>query len=295
MLIRGSCTALITPFKSGAIDEKRLRELVDFQIANRTVAVVPCGSTGESATLSHWEHERVLEIVVDQAKGRIAVIAGSGSNSTQEAIELTRHAQTVGADAALVIVPYYNKPTQQGMFEHFSKIAHTVSIPIIIYNIPGRTAVNMLPATVVRLVESNKNILGIKESSGSLDQASEIASALRGHKDFMLLSGEDSLSLPLLAVGAVGVISVLANIAPRDVSDMCRQFFKGNIKQAQALHYKMLPLVQALFVETNPSPIKTAMELMRMASGELRLPLTPLLPESKKKLVHEMKKYGLLK
>lgn len=294
-MFSGSCVALVTPFKNGSVDEKKLRELVEFHAANKTSAIVPCGSTGESATLTYEEHHQVIEIVVHQAKRRIPVIAGTGSNSTAETIELTRHAKESGADAALVIVPYYNKPTQQGMIEHFSAVAQQVSIPIIVYNIPGRTAVNMLPATLGALVKKHKNIVGVKESSGNLEQVSEIACALKDQKNFMLLSGDDSLTLPILSVGGKGVISVLANIAPRDVAELCSSYLKGNLKRAQALHLKMFPLVKALFIETNPAPIKTAMEVLGLCSSELRLPMCALQPENRKKLIKELKNYGLLK
>lgn len=292
---KGSCVALVTPFKNGSVDEKRFRELIDFQVAGKTQALVPCGSTGESATLSYKEHERVVELTVRQARGRIPVIAGTGSNSTAETITLTRHAKSVGADAALLITPYYNKPSQRGLIEHFSAVAKNVPLPLILYNIPGRTGVNMLPQTFLELVRRHKNIIGIKESSGNLDQVTEISAATRGRKDFTILSGDDSLTLPILAAGGQGVISVLANIAPGEVNGLCQAFAQGNIRRAQELHWKMFPLIKALFVEVNPVPIKAAMEILGMCQGELRLPLCALTAENRAKLALELKRYGLKK
>ena len=294
-MFKGSCVALVTPFKRGKADEKNIRELVRFHIAHRTSAIVPCGSTGESATLSHEEHRRVVEIVVQEARGRIPVIAGTGSNSTAETLALTRHAKETGADAALVIVPYYNKPTQQGMIEHFSLVARNVSIPVLVYNIPGRTGVNMLPSTLVKIVRKNKNVIGVKESSGNLDQVSEIACALKDHENFSILSGDDSLTLPILSVGGKGVISVLANIAPGDVQELCQSFDQRNFARARELHLKTFPLVKNLFIETNPAPIKTAMEVLGMCSSGMRLPMCALMPENKKKLLQAVKDYGLRK
>ncbi len=292
-MFTGSCVALVTPFKNGKVDEKKIRELVDFHVEHRTSALVPCGSTGESATLTYAEHYRVIEIVVKHARGRIPVIAGTGSNSTAEAVMLTRHAKTVGADAALVIVPYYNKPTQEGMIAHFSHIAKTVAIPIIIYNIPSRTGVNLLPSTLVKIVEKNKNIVGVKESSQNLEQVSEITAALAHRDDFSVFSGDDSLTLPILAVGGKGVISVAANIIPRDVQDLCLAFSSEDLDRARQLHQKMVPLIKALFIETNPAPIKAAMEHLGICSSEMRLPMSPLLPENKAKLLIALKQYGL--
>lgn len=292
-MLSGSSVALVTPFKNGSLDRHKLRELVEFHISNKTSALVPCGSTGESATLTYEEHHIVIKTVVDQSRKRIPVIAGTGSNSTAETIALTRYAMEVGADAALLIVPYYNKPTQQGISAHFSAVAQNVPIPQILYNIPGRTAVNMLPLTFIALAEKYKNIVGIKESSGNLDQISEIAQTLKDHKNFAILSGDDSLTLPILAIGGKGVISVLANIAPRDVRDLCDSYLIGNLKKARLLHLKMFPLIKTLFIETNPAPIKAAMEQLGMCSSELRLPLCPLSQENKKKLVKELKNYGL--
>lgn len=293
MIFKGSCVALVTPFKNSSVDGKALRELVEFQIANKTAALVPCGSTGESATLSYEEHHEVIEIVVNQTRKRVPVIAGTGSNSTVEAIELTKHAQEVGADAALLIAPYYNKPTQKGLIEHFSAIAKNVSIPQILYNIPGRTSVNILPLTIFELAKRHKNIVGVKESSGNLEQMTEIACLMKENKSFALISGDDTLTLPILSVGGVGVISVLANIVPKDVAELCALHAAGKFNKALALHLKMFPLVKALFIETNPAPVKTAMEILGHCSSELRLPMVPLSAENRKKLTEEMKRYGL--
>ncbi len=294
-MFEGSCVALVTPFKAdGSIDTDKLCELVELQISNKTSAIVPCGTTGECSTLNHKEHGQVIELVVKQAKKRIPILAGTGSNSTQEAIELTQHAKNVGADGALIIVPYYNKPTQSGMFQHFSAVAKAVSLPIIIYNIPSRTGVNLLPATLKKIAESESNIVGIKESSGSLEQVSEIEMFLNGRKNFSILSGDDSLTLPILSVGGKGVISVLANIAPQDVAELCNCALTGQSERAQEIHRKMLPLIKALFVETSPGPIKTAMELLGHCSSRMRLPMVPMETENKKYLIQELKNYGLL-
>ncbi len=293
-MFSGSFVALVTPFKNGMVNTEALMELVDFQIANKTSGLVPCGTTGESATLSHDEHERVIEMVVRQARRRIPVIAGAGSNSTSESISLTKHAYESGADAVLSIVPYYNKPTQEGIFEHFAAIAKNVPIPIIIYNIPSRTGVNMLPSTLIRLAEKHKNIVGVKESSGNMDQITEILRSM-DTKKFTVLSGDDSLTLPILAEGGKGVISVLANIAPKAVNELYQAFMKGNLKKAQELHYKTYPLIKTLFLETNPAPLKTAMEMMGLCDSEMRLPMCPLSDENKKALAKELRAFGLIR
>ncbi len=293
-MFEGSSVALITPFKEdGSIDASKLCELVEYQIAHKTSAIVPCGTTGESATLNHKEHGQVIEIVVKQARKRISVLAGTGSNSTQEAIELTQHAKEVGADGALVIVPYYNKPTQQGMLAHFIAVAKEVALPIVIYNIPSRTGCNLLPVTLRKILDQRENIVGIKESSGSMDQISEIAMNLNGKKDFTILSGDDSLTLPIFSVGGKGVISVLANILPQEAAALCSAALNGNFQLAQQLHWKMLPLIKALFIETNPGPIKTAMELLGICSSRMRLPMAAMEPENRKRLYLELKNYGL--
>ena len=283
--------ALVTPFRNGKVDEKALERLVELHIKNGTTALVPCGTTGESATLSYDEHDRVIELTVQFAKGRVPVIAGTGSNSTEEAIALTKHAKKAGAAASLQVSPYYNKPTQKGLYLHFKAIAEAVDIPIIIYNIASRTGVNIEPETFVKLA-AIKNIIGVKESSGNLEQMSRIRSLCP--KEFLLISGDDALTLPVLSIGGVGIISVVANIIPRDVADMCIAFEKGDMKKAQSLHYKMLPLVKAVFIETNPIPVKTAMGLMKLIDPDLRLPMCEMLPENREKLIEEMKKYKLI-
>ena len=290
-MFKGSMVALVTPFKNGKIDEKMLVRLVEFHIKNGTSALVPCGTTGESATLSYDEHDRVIELTIQFAKGRIPVIAGTGSNSTEEAITLTKHAKKAGADASLQVSPYYNRPTQKGLHLHFKAIAEAVDIPIILYNIASRTGVNIEPETFVKLAQI-KNIIGVKEASGSLEQMARIRELCP--KDFLLISGDDALTLPVLSIGGVGIISVVANIIPHDVADMCSSFEKCDIKKAQDLHYKMLGLVKAMFIETNPIPVKTAMGLMKMIDPEMRLPLCEMLSENKEKLVKALENYKLI-
>ncbi len=290
MMFSGSMTALVTPFKNGKVDESTLKKLIDFQITNGTRGLVPCGTTGESSTLSHHEHDRVIEITVKHSAGRIPVIAGTGSNSTAETIRLTEHAKNVGADACLVIVPYYNKPTQSGLLAHFTKVADTVDIPIIMYNIPGRTAINMLPETIAQLSQ-HKNIIGVKEASGNLSQVSQIISLC----NIIVLSGDDALTLPILSVGGKGVISVASNIVPRDIDEMVSSFDKGNLVKARRIHYKLFPLFKDLFIETNPAPLKTAMAFLDMIEEEIRLPLVPLQETNKARIKILLEEYGLLK
>ena len=292
-MIKGSIVAIVTPFTKGKVDDKKFRKLIEFQIKNGTDGIVPCGTTGESPTLSHEEHHRVIEICVDAVKGRVPVIAGTGSNSTDEAIALTQHAAKVGANAALVVSPYYNKPTQEGLYQHFRAVALSVKIPIILYNIAGRTAVNIEPSTMARLAKDCPNILGVKEASGSLDQMQMIKKLCR--EDFLLISGDDGLLLPLLSIGGVGVISVAANLIPQDVKRIITFFESGDIRQAQKLYYKILPLVKALFLETNPIPVKTAMGLLGLCSPDLRLPLCAMSTDNLNKLKTALEEYGLLK
>ena len=293
-MFRGSIVALVTPFtKKGALDEKTLERLVEFHIKNGTDGIVPCGTTGESATLNYAEHERVIDICISVSKKRIPIIAGTGSNSTQEAIELSLYAQKAGADGLLLVSPYYNKPTQKGLYLHFKTIADKVDLPIILYNIASRTAVNIEPETVARLSEDCKNIVAIKEASGSLEQMARII-ALCGKK-LTMLSGDDSLTLPLMAIGGEGIISVVANIIPSDVKAMVVQFCEGNLKEAKRLHYQMLSLVKAMFIETNPIPVKTAMGLMGLCEPLLRLPMCEMEPGNLAKLKTALKEYGLLK
>jgi len=290
-MFKGSMVALVTPFKDQNIDEKSLKELVDFHVKSGTSALVPCGTTGESATLTYEEHDRVIELTVKFANGRIPVIAGTGSNSTEEAINLTKHAKKAGAKASLQVSPYYNRPTQKGLYLHFKAIAEAVDIPIILYNIASRTGVNIEPETFAKLA-AVKNIIGVKEASGSLEQMARIRKICP--KEFLLISGDDALTLPVMAIGGTGIISVVANIIPKDVADMCAAFENGNIEKARELHYRMLDLVKAMFIETNPIPVKTAMGLMKLCSPDLRLPMCEMLPENKDKLVKAMKEYKLI-
>jgi 4-hydroxy-tetrahydrodipicolinate synthase len=292
-MFRGSMTAIVTPFKNNGteLDEARLKELIKFQIKNGTSVIVPCGTTGESATLSIEEHERVIDIVISTAQPKAKVIAGTGSNNTLEAIELTSHAKQAGADAALIITPYYNKPTQEGIYRHFKALSDSVDIPLIAYNIASRTGVNITAETMKRLSEL-KNVVGVKEASGDLSQMAEVKK-LCG-VDFNLISGDDALTLPLLAIGGCGVISVVANIVPKDMSDMVYAFMDNDLEKARALHYKMLPLIKAMFIETNPIPVKTAMSMMGMISPDVRLPMCEMGIENKKKLEKVLKDYGLI-
>lgn len=291
-MFRGAMVAIVTPFKGGRLDETALRDLIEFQIANGTHGIIPCGTTGESATLSFQEHERVVEITVEQVNKRVPVIAGSGSNSTDEAIRLTKHAKTAGADGALMISPYYNKPTQEGLYQHFLKVAQAVDIPIVLYNIPGRTAVNMEPDTIARLAKID-NIVGVKEASGSMKQITDIIA--RCGDDFSVVSGEDFLTFPLMCVGGRGVISVTSNVAPRDMSDLCTLLLEGKVAEARPLYYKLLPLCHALFYETNPAPVKAALAMMgKIESDEVRLPLVQMSETNRERLRRDLQAYGLL-
>ena len=290
-MFKGSIVALITPFKDGAVDEESLRRLVEFHIENGTDGIVPCGTTGEASTLDYDEHMRVIEIVIQQAAKRVPVIAGTGSNSTDEAIDLTRKAKNLGADGVLLVTPYYNKPSQEGLYRHYKAIADAVAIPQVLYNVPGRTGVNMLPETVARLAE-HPGIVAIKEATGSLQQASEVL-ALCGDK-LDLLSGDDFITFPIMACGGSGIISVVANIIPRQVADLVDAFFDGNLEEARRLHLHLLKISNAMFVETNPVPVKTAAALMGMCGDELRLPLAPLADGSLATLKRVMGAYGLI-
>jgi len=290
-MFHGSLVAIVTPFKKGKVDEKALGDLIDWQIAQGTHGIVPCGTTGESATLTHEEHERVVAFTIEASKGRVPVIAGTGSNSTDEAITLTKHAKKAGADGALLITPYYNKPTQEGLYRHYKAVAEAVDLPIVLYNIPGRTSVNMLPPTVARL-SSFKNIVAIKEGSGSLQQVSDIIQTC-GER-MTVLSGDDALTLPMMALGARGVITVTANIVPKDMANMTDAFAAGKLAEARKLHYKMSPLFAALFYETNPIPVKEALGMMGRCTAELRLPLCPMASDTREKLSRALKDYGLI-
>lgn len=292
MQLQGAFTALVTPFKNGGIDEEKYRELIEWQIKEGINGLVPCGTTGESATLSHDEHEAVIRICIDQAKGRVPVIAGAGSNNTTEAISLARFAKDAGADAILLITPYYNKPTQEGLFAHFKAINDAVAVPTVVYNVPGRTGVNISPATMGRLYKELENVIGVKEATGCLTQVSDILEQC--DDKFTLLSGDDFTVLPTLAVGGKGVISVVSNIAPKDMAGMCSAHFAGDMKKARALHYRLAPLCRACFFETNPVPAKAALGLMGMLDPAPRLPLVPLQEGNARKLESALKEYGLI-
>lgn len=283
--------ALITPFVNGKVDEGALRKLVDWHVEMGTDCVSPVGTTGESPTLIHDDHERVIQIVCEQAKGKIKVMAGTGSNSTSEAVRLTKFAEQAGATGALMVAPYYNKPTQEGFFQHYKAVSEQVSIPIILYNIPGRTAKNMEPETIARIAEL-KNVVAIKESTGSMDQASQVLAT----SELTLLSGDDSLTLPLMALGGSGVVSVVGNIVPQDVKKLIAAFNSGNIAEAQKLHAKLFPLCRDMLgLATNPIPVKTAMQMLGRDTGEVRLPLTPLNEKERESLRKSLTAYGLLK
>lgn len=291
-MFRGSIVAIVTPFKNGGIDEEAYRELIEFQIQNGTSAIVPCGTTGESATLNVEEHARVIDIAIHAVNKRVPVIAGTGGNSTSEAIELTAHAKRAGADATLQVTPYYNKPTQEGLYQHFKAIAEAVPLPQVLYNVPGRTGVNMLPETVARLAELPE-MAAIKEASGSITQMIEIVQ-LAGDK-IVLLSGDDNVTLPVLAVGGKGVISVVANIAPRQSADIIAAWEAGELEKARALFLELYPLCQAMFYETNPIPVKTALALMGKIREDMRLPLCAMAPANLEKLRKILVRYGLVK
>lgn len=290
-MFKGGMTAIVTPFRDGNIDEKAFEGLVEFQIKSGIDAIVPCGTTGESATLTYEEHNRVIEWAIEIVNKRIPVIAGTGSNSTAETVMLTKHAEKVGADAALLITPYYNKPTQEGLYQHYKRVAEEVSLPLFLYNVPGRTGVNMLPETVARLSEI-ENIAGIKEATANLQQISDIIE-LCG-PDFIVLSGDDFTTLPILAIGGHGVISVTSNIAPVDVAGMYDAFEAGDMRKALALHYKLQPLHRAMFIETNPIPVKTALAMMGMVEEEFRLPLVKMGEKNRERLQKVLMDYGLI-
>ena len=289
-MFSGSLVAIVTPLKNGKIDERALADLIEFQITNGTHGIVPCGTTGESATLTHQEHERVVALTVEIVDRRVTVIAGTGSNSTDEAITFTKHAKHAGADGALLITPYYNKPVQEGLIQHYSAVAESADIPLVLYNIPGRTGVNMTPDTVAKLSKIS-NVVAIKEGSGSLQQVSSIIEQC-GDK-ITVLAGDDPLTLPMMAIGAKGVITVTANVAPADMANMVNLASKGNFDDARTLHYKLSPLFSALFYETNPIPVKAALSRMGKIQNELRLPLTPLSTQHQDKLFSVLQSCGL--
>ncbi|MFO8088966.1 MAG: 4-hydroxy-tetrahydrodipicolinate synthase [Desulfatiglandaceae bacterium] len=291
-MFSGSIVAIVTPFKNGEVDEEAFRSLIEFQIENGTSGIVPCGTTGESATLSMEEHCRVIDITVEAVKKRVPVIAGTGGNSTAEAVELTRHAKESGADATLQVAPYYNKPTQEGLYQHFKTIADSVPLPQILYNIPGRTSVNVLPETVARLAQLPA-IVAIKEASGSLPQMAEVME-LAGDR-ITLLAGDDNVVLPVLAIGGKGVISVIANLVPDKLAELIKLWEKGDGVGAREAYYHLLPLCRAMFLETNPIPVKTALALTGKLKEGFRLPMTSMAPANVEKLVKVLEGYGLKK
>ena len=288
----GSCTALVTPFKNGAVDEDNFCKLVDFQIENGTAALVPVGTTGESPTLSHEEHDLVVELCIKQAAGRVPVIAGAGSNSTAEAVRLAEHAATAGADAVLIVSPYYNKPTQAGLYAHFAAVAAAVDVPVIVYDIPGRSIVRVNDDTLARLASDFANISGIKDATADLVRPTAVQNLLGN--DFTQLSGEDATALPYLAAGGHGCISVTANIAPKLLSEMHAAWWAGDIKTAQTIHQKLLPLHNAMFCEASPGPVKYAASLLGICAAETRLPLCEIADSSKAQVKAGLVSAGLL-
>jgi len=292
VILEGTFTAMVTPFSNDRVNESKLREMVDFQIENGISGLVPVGTTGESPTLSHEEHRRVVDIVISAVNGRVPVIAGTGSNNTTEAISLTQHARQAGADAALLITPYYNRPSQPGLIGHYKAIAGSTDIPLIIYNCPGRTAVNTTADTIAELAKI-PTIIGIKEASGNMDQICDII--VRTPDNFIVLSGDDSMTVPMIAVGAKGIISVTSNAAPAKMVAMTRAALSGDFRTARELHIELFPLMRAMMkAETNPSPVKTAMNILGMDVGSVRLPLVEPNDDGKTMLRDEMKKIGLL-
>ncbi|MEW6219133.1 MAG: 4-hydroxy-tetrahydrodipicolinate synthase [Thermodesulfobacteriota bacterium] len=288
----GAFVAIVTPFVDGRLDEEGLSGLLEFQIAGGTHGIVPCGTTGESATLSHAEHHRVVELTIQTVAGRVPVLAGTGSNSTEESIDLTRHAKTAGADGALMITPYYNKPTQEGLYQHFKAVAEAVDIPIILYNVPSRTSVNMLPETVARLAQI-PNIAGVKEATGNLAQVAEVIRVCP--PDFAVLSGDDPTAMATVAIGGTGVISVTSNVAPREMATMMDAALAGDLATARQLHYRLMPLMAAMFYETNPAPAKAALEMMgQIRSGQPRLPLVAMSAANQARLRTALTDFGLL-
>ena len=292
MQLRGAFTALVTPFKNGVVDEEAYRAFIEWQIEQGIDGVVPCGTTGEAPTISHDEQGEIIRICVEQVKGRVPVIAGAGSNNTREAVELAAMAKKAGADAALIITPYYNKPTPDGLVAHFKALATGASMPFILYNVPGRTGQNVLPKTIARIVREVPEVIGVKEATGDIKQGTEVVEFLG--RDFIVLSGDDYTVLPLLSVGGHGVISVTSNIAPAKMADMCQAFFKRDIARAQALNLELMPLNRAMFLEVNPIPVKTAVALMGKIGLEFRLPLVPLEPANLAKLKEVLAQSGLI-
>lgn len=290
-MIKGSIAAIVTPFEKGTPDKARLSALVEWHIECGTHGIVPCGSTGEAATLDYKEHIQVIEWAVQAAKGRLKVIGGTGSNSTGEAVDLSRQAKDAGVDALLLVSPYYNKPTQEGLYQHYMTIADAVDVPQILYNVPGRTSSNMLPETVARLAPHDR-IIGIKEASGSVEQAIDVIALCP--KEFLLYSGDDFINFPLLTVGSAGSISVTANVWPEKMARMHNHYFAGRTQEALNLHMEMRELSKAMFIETNPIPAKTALAMMNKILDEVRLPLTPMAPANRQKLQNVLRAYNLI-
>jgi 4-hydroxy-tetrahydrodipicolinate synthase len=290
-MFTGSLVAIVTPFKNGRLDERAFGDLIEWQIRSGTHGIVPCGTTGESATLTHAEHDRVVAFTVEVVRGRVPVVAGTGSNSTEEAIALTKHAKSAGVDGALLITPYYNKPTQEGLFLHYKAVAEAVDLPLVLYNIPGRTGVNMMPSTIARLTAC-RTVVAVKEGSGSVQQASEIIQVCGGR--LTVLAGDDALTLPMMAVGAKGVITVTANLLPDKMAELVNAFLSGRLEDARAMHYQLYPLFTALFYETNPIPVKAALHMMGKIENEMRLPLCAMDSGNREKLLSVMKEAGLV-
>ncbi|HZU99644.1 MAG TPA: 4-hydroxy-tetrahydrodipicolinate synthase [Planctomycetota bacterium] len=289
--LQGSFVALVTPMKGGKVDERALADLVEWHVKSGTKGLVPCGTTGESPTLSHEEHRAVVDLVVEKSKGRVPVVAGTGSNSTEEAVSLTKHAARSGAKGVLVITPYYNKPTQDGLYAHFAKVAEAAGdLPVVLYNVPGRTSVDLLPPTVEKLCRNVPNIVAVKEATGSVDRTSEL---LERVPDLIVLSGDDSLNLPIMAVGGAGTISVVANVLPAETQALCAAASKGDLAEARRIHKKLYPIARALFVETNPIPVKYALARIGRIGPEIRLPLTPLSASGREKLDPVLDALGL--
>ncbi len=290
-MFNGALSAIVTPFRDGEVDERALRDHIEWQIQSGVDGLVPCGSTGESATLTHDEHDRVIKITIEQTRRRVPVVAGTGSNSTAEAIRLTASAREMGADGALMISPYYNKPTQEGIFRHYKMVAAAVDLPLIVYNIPGRTGSNIAPETFARLCEI-RNVVGIKEASGSMDQISDIR-RLCGDR-LTILSGDDALTVPIMALGGKGVIATISNVMPREIHDLAAAGLAGDFARAGELHYKMMPVMRALFIETNPIPVKQALAFMGRCANELRMPLCPMTAPAAERLKAAMKELKLV-
>ncbi len=289
--LSGSFVALVTPFRSGKVDERALLELVEWHVRSGTRGLVPCGTTGESPTLSHEEHRSVVSKVIEKAQGRVPVIAGTGSNSTEEAVALTKHAVKAGAQGVLVITPYYNKPTQDGLYAHFARVAEAAGdLPLVLYNVPGRTSVDLLPQTVEKLARNVPQVVAIKEATGNVDRTSELLDRVPG---LVVFSGDDSLTLPIMAVGGVGVISVLANVVPEETQALCAAAARGDLAEARRLHQRLYPLARSLFVETNPIPVKYALARIGRIAPEIRLPMTPLTAAGREKLDPVLDALGL--